>query len=276
MNWIQSILYGLVSGLAEFLPISAAGHQRLLLELMGVDSSEPVRNLLIHLAVMAALLVCCGTYIEKLRRDRKNTSRGRRRTASYYDSRTVYDGRVIGTAIVPMGILLLLTGLCAGVFDSIIFTAMFFLINGIILYVPEHLPHGNKDARKMAGLDALGIGLFAGLSVLPGVSRVGSAMSFAIGRGADKQKALQWVLVLSIPAIAIGILFDVIGIFSVGLAGITFPAVFGYFCSAVSAFGAACAGIYFIRFFCVRSNLTVFGFYSWGAALLSIIVYLMA
>ena len=122
--------------------------------------------LLCALPVMAALLVCCGTYIEKLRRDRKNTSRRKRTTAPYYDSRTAYDGRVIGTAIVPMGILLLLTRLCAGVFDSIVFTALFFLINGIILYVPEHLPHGNKDARKMAGLDAMGIGLFAGLSVV--------------------------------------------------------------------------------------------------------------
>ena len=49
MNFFESCLYGLFSGLAEFLPVSAEAHQVLLRQLFGVEGKLPLLNLLGHI-----------------------------------------------------------------------------------------------------------------------------------------------------------------------------------------------------------------------------------
>ena len=69
MNILESILYGIISGFTEFLPISSVGHQRLLRIFYGVESPEPLRDIFVHLACLTVVFLSCGTYIEKLRRE---------------------------------------------------------------------------------------------------------------------------------------------------------------------------------------------------------------
>ena len=48
MNWIESIIYGLISGAAEFLPISSKAHQDLSMLLFGISQTDPVRDFVVH------------------------------------------------------------------------------------------------------------------------------------------------------------------------------------------------------------------------------------
>lgn len=274
MNIWESLLYGLVSGLTEFLPVSSRGHQSVLRTIFGVSQADPLRDIMIRISVLLAIIVSCGTYIEKLRRDQKTGRRSRR--VRHMDSGTAYDLRIIRSAGYPMLIGMLLAAFTGSLSSNLALVALFFVVNGLVLYIPEHLPHSNKDASKMSALDSLLIGLFSALAIFPGISRVGCALSCSISRGSDRQKALNWVLILSIPAVVLWIIFDFISIFSVGIGYFSFQVFLGCLLSAVTAFASACLAIYIIRFILQRSDISGFAYYCWGMAMLSFILYLTA
>ena len=272
MNIFESLIYGLISGLTEFLPVSSMGHQIIMKTLFGANQPEPLRDMLIHVSVLLAIIVSCGTYIEKLRRDQKNGHRARR--VRHIDSSTIYALRVIKSAAFPMLLIMILRGFTAEMSGNLALIALFFALNGLLIYMPEHLPHSNKNGSQMSALDSILMGLCGALSIFPGFSRVGCTLSCAITRGAEKQKALNWVLILSIPAISILLVFDFISMFSVGIGVLTFPIFLGYILSAIASFAAACSGIYIMRYIMLRSDVSFLGFYCWGVALLSFILYL--
>lgn len=275
MQILESIFYGIISGLTEFLPISSTGHQGLLKTFFGVQNA-PLLDLFVHIGLLLAVFVSCGTYIERLKRQlhiQSSTRSGRARTM---DRSAVYDNQLIRIALVPMILSMILFSLLAKPGVSLIWLAVFFTINGIIVYVPEHLPHGNKDASQMSKLDSIMIGIFGALSVFPGVSRIGASASYAIGRGGDKTKVINWVLVLSLPALLFSILLDLISMFTVGIGSFSFTIVLGYLFAAGFAFATGIFGISLVRFFTAKLGFSSLGFYSWGAALLSLILYLTA
>ncbi len=275
MNILESIVYGIISGISEFLPVSSFGHQGLMKTIFGVTGPEPLRDIFVHIAMLIAVLISSGTYLERLRRER-STGTQRRKSVRQTDRRTAQELRLIRTACVPIIIGLLFSLLTLKLRTNLIFIVLFFVINGILLYIPEHMLHANKSAGQLSFLDAILIGLFGALSVFPGISRVGSSLSCAIARGADQEKAYNWILIISIPSIFVLLFVDIISIFFTGFGVITFVSFFGYLISAIFAFASAMAGIYLMRLITRRSGITYFAFYCWGVAFLSFLLYLFA
>ena len=119
----------------------------------------------------------------------------------------------------------------------------------------------------MSGWDSLLIGLCGVLGIIPGISRIGAMISAACERGADKKNAVNWALLLSIPALAVLLCLDIYGLVTVG--GVAFSSV-GLFCGLFTLTGAAAGsllGIYLMRFLAVKVGYSAFSYYSWGAAL---------
>ena len=81
MDLLQSLLYGLLSGVSEFMPISSFGHQAMLRRLFGASYWDPAMDLFVHMALcLAALLVFRGNidgYIREIGL-RQHRSRKRR------------------------------------------------------------------------------------------------------------------------------------------------------------------------------------------------------
>ncbi len=276
MSWLESILYGLISGLAEFLPISSRGHQVILIQVFGISRQDPIRSVLIHLGALLALITCCASLIGRFRREARLAERYRHSRTAHTELKVGYDMRLLKTAAVPLLLGLLLNVSTSKLENNPVWVILFFLLNGILLYIVEHIRHGNKDARSMSGFDAILIGISSALSVLPGISRVGINSLTATARGADRQHALNWALMLSIPALIILCCFDVLGIFGAQLAAVSFSLVLGYILSAVFAYIGAYSGILIIRFITVRTGYSGFAYYSWGAAMLLFVLYLIA
>lgn len=275
MHLLYSILYGLVSGLGEFLPVSAQAHQLLLQHLFGKSGPEPLRQLLVHIAVLAALLLACRQTLKSILTERGLAARARRTRGSRNLNHRLYDLRIVKTAAVPMIVLLLLTTVPAGSCDQYLLLALFLVINGVVLYIPEHVRQGNKEARHMTGLDGVLIGTLGGLSSMPGISRVGMCTGAAVLRGADKRNAINWALLLSIPAIAILCIFDIVSLVSAGIGVSGFAGIFGCILSALVAFGAGFGGVNAVRFLSVRSGYAGFAYYCWGAAFFAVLLYLI-
>lgn len=273
MTLIQGLLYGLVSGFTELLPVSSQAHQALLFRLFGIDSREPLRDLLIHFAVLLALFIGCKSLFARIRREYLISTRRKRGRRILTES--TYELRLVRGAAVPM-LLVFLIYLSTKKMESNITTlALLFTINGIVLIVPEYMRQANKDASAMSGLDAILIGILAGLSALPGISRIAMINSYGILRGADKQKVLNWAYLLSIPALLLLCLFDVVFIFTAGVGTITFIVFLGHLLSAAFAFLGAYLSIIFVRFLTVRTGYSGFAYYCWGTALFALILYLI-
>ena len=274
MDIVQSIIYGLISGLSEFLPISLLGHQSLLKMLFGV-SSEPFRDLLIHISIIIAVFISNRTYLNRLQREWKRSPKSRKRSRHEPD-RYFYEFRLMKASVLPMVLGMILLKIWNISLGSFAVLSILFFVNGLLIYFAEHVPHGNKDGSKLSAFDGLLIGFGASLSVLPGISRVGVSMSCLLMRGADRNKSFHWILILTIPAMVLFIVFDLIGIVTLGFGSISIFVIFGYLLSAFFSFAAAFGGIYLMRFLSVHTGFSVFTFYSWGTALLSFILYLNA
>lgn len=274
IGWLESLIISLVSGFAEFLPISAQAHQSMLLVLFGEDGNTAALKLVIHIAALLALLLHTKEEIASLYRELKLASVPMRRRKRQPDQQSVLDVAHIRFSSYLLIAAFLFYPLTIPWQNDLSKVAVFLLANGILLYIPQHVPNGNKDSRSMTKLDGLFMGLAGGASVLPGVSRIGAVASANILRGADAKNALKWALLFSIPALSFLIGFDIYTVVTQGIAvsGI-FAAVQCLLCGAV-AFTGAYFAIIFARFLAINAGFSGFAYYSWGAALFSFILYL--
>lgn len=271
MSWFDSIIYGLVSGITEFLPISSQAHQSLLLHLFGEANRDYVRDLIVHIALLFSVFTGCRTIIDQLRREQSLRQRNRR---THTGAGSLLEVRLLKNAAVPMILGLLILSYILGSQTTLLWVSVLLLLNGIILFVPERMMQGNKDERSMSGLDSLLLGASGALSAFTGISRTGAMLSTLSARGTGQKKALNWVLLLSIPALGTLIGLDIINIIS-SSAGIRFWASFGgYIISGIGSYLGGCIGIALMKLLAERSGYSGFAYYCWGIALFTFIMYL--
>lgn len=273
-NWLHSLAYGLISGFAEFLPISPDAHQRLFAELTGVGQGHLPHRFFGHIGALLALLLACKPQIDKLMRERRIAALPARRRKRQPDVKSLAEIRFLRMA----GVLLLLSipgfVLVSQMGQPLWLVALLLLLNGIILYVPQYLPGGNKDALSLSAADSLLAGVTGAFGRLPGISGIGASMSALKARGVDWQYALQICLLLSVPALLITMGCDVYGMVLAN-AGISLRHIFYYVLTVMSAFTGAYLGIVFMRFLAVKAGFSGFAYYCWGMALFTIFLYLM-
>ena len=273
MNWLRGILYGFVSGISEFLPISAQAHERIFLFFFGQTERDPVMALVIHIAALLALLTGARVQLEQIRRERTLKKRSRRQ-ATNPTFNSLADLRFVKNASWPMACCILLLRYIVKVRLSMPVIAIMLLLNGIALFLPSRMISGNKNAGKMSLFDSILVGLCGAACVVPGLSGIGLVIAATLIRGADRKHVKNWVVLLMIPSLGIQILTDIIDIF----AGIGNPAGFGgffaYLLAVVFAYVAARVAIYLLGRMLQNNTVSFFAYYSWGAALFAFLLYL--
>lgn len=274
LSWLESLIYGFISGLTELLPVSSQAHQAILNKVFGVESAGALMSLLIHLAVLLALIFSCRPQLERLRLSQQLAKIPKRRRRRQPDPVAILDMRLLKTAAIPILICFLLYIQTNQALGKLNICAAFLIVNGLFLYIPQFLTGANKDSRSMSGLDSLLIGLSGALGILPGISRMGTILSVSMIRGADRKCALHWALMLSIPSLAALMVLDLVNLFTMGIGTISFAAFLPCLLAAITAYLGAWAAIASMRFLSINASFSGFAYYSWGAALLSFILYL--
>ena len=274
MSILKSILYGLVSGLTEFLPVSSRAHQGILRYLFGAGAKAPLQEFLVHIGILVAVYVCCREIISRLLAEQKSINT-RRRRVHFIDKKSLYELRLLKTATMPLLLVMLLHIATAKLEGNLPAITVFLIINAVILFIADHSSHGNRDARTMSGLDGIVMGIGGALSVLPGISRTGVIASYTTIRGADSQNVANWAVLLAIPAMLLALCFDFVGIVTVGFSGITFSAFVGYILAGGAAFCGSYAGISLFKMMLNHSGFSGFAYYSLGASLFSFILFLI-
>lgn len=273
MEWLINFLYGLVSGFTEFLPVSSQAHESIMRQLLDMEYS-PLQQLMIHAAALLAVSISCRGQLDRMRRERTLLRTPKKRRKRQPDMRYIQDYRLLKIAAVLVLLPFLAYSHISNIQNKLQLIAFFMLINGVILYIPQHLPIGNKDSRSLAPLDGVLVGSLGALSVLPGISLVGTASSAATARGADRHVALNLALLLCIPVLLVLLCLDLYAIVLSKLAGITIFFALSCLLSAVAAYIGAYFGIALMRFLSVKAGFSGFAYYSWGVALFVFVLYL--
>lgn len=276
MNLLQSVFYGFISGLTEFIPVSSQGHQTILLYLFGIDSHDPIRDLIIHLSALVALLICCRSVIARYIMEGRIAKRYKKKRNFRNSSiRKNYDLRLIQTAVLPLLAGLLFCGYFAKIVSSPVLVGIAFAVNALLLFIPEYIRRGNKDSKFMTGFDGILMGIFGALSAVPGISRIGAGSTAAMISGADRDHSVGWMLLLSIPALIFLSVLDIYGIASTQIAAVGLTEVIGYSLSGVFSAIGSYLGILFIRFLAVRGSFAGFAWYSLGVTMFTFVLYLI-
>ena len=275
LSWLQSLLLGLLSGFAELVPVSSQAHEGILLRLFGAGSATPAFELFIHIAVLLALLTGLWNSLNRLRREQRIARIPRKRRSRQPDRKLLMDMRLLKTAVLPMLVVMILRIRFGERKMDAVWLSVFLILNGILLYIPQHLPAGNKDSRMLSRLDGVGMGVAAGLGALPGVSGVGASISFLSARGADRQYAADITLLLCIPVMIISLALDAYAVVLTGFGGLSGGLLFKYVLAAAAAYIGAYSGIVLTRFLAVKIGYTGFAYYSWGLALFAFILYMI-
>ena len=206
MDAFEALVLGIIQGLAEWLPISSSGHLVIAQELLGLASGENlVFDLFLHMGTLLAVIVFFRKELGRIVLAMLMTKA--RRGPQEEALRML--GLMILVATVPVAVLgVLLSSTMEDVFTVTLVGAAL-LVNAAILFAAER--RGMKGTRKSATLpDAVTVGLFQAVSILPGISRSGSTISGGLFRGLEREAAATFSFLVSVPAL--------VGAFAYGLA----------------------------------------------------------
>lgn len=271
MKILENILYGFISGISEFLPISAPAHQKILCTVFGTDASDPVRNLFVHIAILVALYICTKNARNRISKARyANASR---KKGNVRNSKLAREYSVLRSIAVPFLILFFLLSYIIPRKNNLFTVFLMLILNGIVIFIPERMLRGNKNAKVVSRLDCALIGFAGGFSILPGISRIGAMLSVASMRGVEKKVAANWTLLLSIPALFAMIILDILSIFSVSDV-VFWGNLIYYIVSGITAFLGTRIAVYFFRKYIRVNGCTGYSYYCWGAAFFCLILFL--
>jgi undecaprenyl-diphosphatase len=193
VSWLEAILLGLVEGITEFLPISSTGHLILTQSLLGLEGDAVERQLIIIQG--AAILAVCWEYRVRLWE-----------TAARFFFEASARRFVLNlfVAFLPLAILGLL-------FEDAIESALFapipvavaLIVGGLVILWAEGRQHRESIAAvdDMTALDALKIGLFQALALMPGTSRSAATIIGGLFIGMQRRAATEFSFFIAIPTL---------------------------------------------------------------------------
>lgn len=275
-GWIESLLIGIMTGLAEILPVSAQAHSRILVKFMGKGNIPALMYLFAHLGVLAALYLSCQIHILKMVRAKKMSRIPKRKRKRPLDTRSMMDYSLWMTMLLPVILALLVFKYLEGLASNTIIMATFLFLNGLLLYIPQFLPSSNKDCRNLSRVEGLLMGLGGALFAIPGFSGTGMGLSVASVTGVERKYGLNMILLMDMGILAGKIVYDVLDLISVGVAGFNLMALLYCILAAVAAFLFAFLAIRALRHLAEEKGYGFFAYYSWGMALFTLILTLMA
>lgn len=275
LNWLESLLFGFLSGFLDIVPVSAQAHKTMMLKIVGVSSDMPMLYLLIDLGVCAALYLNCQRQIVRMNRARALSHVPKKKRKRPLDVRSLLDLRFLRTMLIPVILGLYFYQYTSAWNDDLLWIVVFLFVNGLILYIPQFFPGANRDSRTLSRVEGLLMGLGGAASILPGISAVGAATSVGSVCGIERSFALDMALMLNM-FLSIGwIVYDVL-ILAGGLGTLSFGILVRCLLAAAAAFGGTMLGIKVMRYMAAHHGYAVFAFYCWGIALFTFIFNLMA
>lgn len=276
LTYTKAIILGLVQGLAEFLPISSSGHLALLQHFFGISGDDVlVFTVLLHMGTLISVFIVYWRDIIDLILELcyciRDIAKGR--GPRLYSNPTRKLGVMIIVATIPTAIIgLLFNDAFERFYSNITIIGAALLFTGTILWVAEHYGSNDKHIKEMKMTHAVVVGVMQGLAITPGVSRSGSTLFGGLICGLDRDFAVKFAFLISIPSILGSFVLEVPDAIKSGTQGLALgPVIAGVAVAAVSGLVAIKAMIKIVS----GKKLTIFSFYTWVLGIVVIIYSLI-
>ena len=279
MSILNAIILGLVQGIAEFLPISSSGHLSVLQNLFHMSTAEEGHlffDVLLHLGTLISILIVYWKDIVQMFREVVLAFQGRGlQTGKGKDRRPLPMARfvvMIVIATLPLALVLPIKDRIEELYYHTFAIGLFFLLTGCILYISDRMPVGARNERSMTALDALVIGLCQCVALIPGISRSGVTITAGMSRGLDRDFAVKFSFLMSVPAVLGSAILTFVDAVREGIDASLIPAYL------VGTVIAAVVGVFAIRLVTRITRSGRFGsfcYYCWGAGALTLILSLI-
>ena len=269
----NAILLGLVQGLAEFLPISSSGHLSILNNLFRLSTAEEGHLFFDVLLHLGTLLSICVVYWQDIVAMVQETLALLNLGPMAGQSRQRNPGArlffMIVLATLPLVLILPIKDLLEGLYYNSIFIGVALVLTGCMLYVSDRMIPGKKTVGGMTILDALIIGLCQCVAVIPGLSRSGTTITAGIATGLNREFAVKFSFLLSIPAVLGANILSLIDALRDGVDLSNIPA---YLIGIAVAMVSGIAAIELLRYISRKGKFGGFAYYCWVVGALSIIL----
>lgn len=197
MAYLAAIVYGIVQGLGEFLPISSSGHLVLLHRILPVPFGNDLAfDVTLHLGTLVAVLWFFRLDIINL-------------IKSWLGSlKKLPEGLndlswLVLLATIPAAIIGKLLGdKVEKAFGTPLYVAMMLALIGVLFIVAEKYAKQKSELTELKPVQAILVGFAQALALFPGTSRSGITIITGLGLGLKREAAVRFSFLLSIPIIA--------------------------------------------------------------------------
>ena len=243
MNMLEAAVLGIIQGLAEFLPISSSGHLEIAQRLMGLEGdsvSMMLLTVLLHVGTLAAVItVFWEDWMEILRR--------------------LFRAKLLWLLVVAsLPAVLVKFGLKAVHIDIDEafgggFLGIGFLTTGVFLLLAELFSRKGRHAqeKEVTMKNAVVMGCFQAVAMIPGVSRSGSSTLGGSITGLTKRTAIKFSFLMSAPAVLGSLILEGKDAYDLGAFGFLmenlFPILLGIALAAAVGYLTARAMLQFIN-----------------------------
>lgn len=259
---LKAVAYGVIEGVTEWLPISSTGHMILAEQILQFNLSADFMEMFRVVIQLGAILAVVVLYFQKLwpfcRDNGRDTG-----VARYVRWPIMRMWFKIIVACIPAAVLgiLLDDWMDEHLYNSIV-VALMLIVYGIAFILIERRPHPPKVTKlsRITYKNALAVGGWQVLSLIPGTSRSGSTILGGMMCGLSRPCAAQFTFFLAIPVMAGASLLKLVKFFAKGNA-FAFNEVVILLVGCLVAFVVSIAAIRFLMDYVKRHSFTVFGWY---------------
>ncbi len=227
MDLLNAIIMGVVQGIAEFLPISSDGHLALMSNILHMKADTGLLfNVMLHFGTLVAVciafwkdileLICEGFYMigdllvntwRYINQSGKQKETGYRQVISTPYRRFVL---MVIVSTIPTGLIgVLCKDFIEGISNNILITGVCLIITGLCLILADRTETGKKNESDVSYTDAGILGVAQGFAIMPGLSRSGTTITAALLLGLDRNFAVKYSFIMSIPAILGAVVLEV-------------------------------------------------------------------
>ena len=195
MTLFDSLILGALEGVTEFLPISSTGHLILASQLLGLEQTAAHKAFEVSIQ-LGSILAVLFLYAKDLIRDKSLWIK-------------------LSVAFLPTGILGFLFYKHIKALFGVETVSIMLIVGGIVFLIIEYFRRDKaidegKDLSELTIKEALTIGFFQSLSMVPGTSRSGATLIGGLFMGLNRKSAAEFSFLLAIPTMFIATAYDLI------------------------------------------------------------------
>jgi undecaprenyl-diphosphatase len=194
---LEGVLYGIIQGLTEFIPISSTAHIRIIPAILNWDDPGAAYTAVIQIGTLIATLVYFRNDILELIKGFLKALKTKNFSDPYAKLSLLI---IVGT--LPISFFgLTLKKYIEGDFRGLYVVAASLIILAVVLFIAEKIASKKKDLKEITVWDGIIIGFAQAVALIPGSSRSGVTITAGLFCGLKRETAARYSFLLSIPAV---------------------------------------------------------------------------